>query len=68
MSLADLKAAKSSAKAEFSGVDGVEGFGIGDQSIRVYVRNHAVEQKLPRVFRGVPVEFVVTSNVVALPR
>ena len=64
-SSADLKAVKALAKAEFSGIDGVEGIGIGDQRLRVYVRNHAVEQKLPHIFHGIPVEFVVTGSVAA---
>jgi len=63
---ADLKALKTLLKAEFCGIDGVQGIGIGDQCLRVYVRNHALEQKLPHMFHGIPLEFVVTGSVSAL--
>jgi hypothetical protein len=61
----DLKAVKSLAKMEFSGMDGVEGIGIGEQCLRIYVRNHAVQQTLPIKFHGIPIEFVITGSVAA---
>jgi hypothetical protein len=64
--LADLKVMKALAEREFSGIEGVQGLGIGDQCLRVYVRNRDVEQKLPRIFHGTPLEFVVTGSVSAL--
>ncbi len=65
-SASDLKTAKGLAKGEFLSIDGVEGVGIGDQCLRVYVRNRAVEQKLPHTFRGIPIELVITGSVTAL--
>jgi hypothetical protein len=65
-SSADLKVLKSVAKGEFSGMDGVEGIGLGEPCLRIYVRNHAVQQTLPNIFHGIPIEFVVTGSVLAL--
>jgi hypothetical protein len=62
----DMRAVKAAAKAEFKEVPGVEGFGIGDGSLRVYVRNADVRKKLPPEFRGAPVEFVIVGDVSAL--
>jgi hypothetical protein len=62
----DLKAVKALAKAELAGIDGVEGIGIGDRCLRIYIRNQAVAQKLPQEFHGVCVEVVVTGTVTAL--
>jgi hypothetical protein len=62
----DLKAVKALAKAEFSGIDGVEGFGLGDRCLRIYIRNQAVAQKLPNEFHGVCIELVVTGTITAL--
>jgi hypothetical protein len=64
-SSADLKAVKSLAKEEFSRIDGVEGIGIGEQCLRIYVRNLAVQQMLPIKFHGIPLEFVITGSVAA---
>lgn len=38
-----LKKAKAKAKLLFSSVPGVEGFGIGDECIRIYVQNAEVK-------------------------
>ena len=59
----DTKAVEAAAKAKFRDVPVVEG--IGDGSLRVYVRNPAVREKLPHEFRGAPVEFVVVGDVSA---
>jgi len=63
----DMRAIKAAAKAAFSEVSGVEGFGIGDQSLRVYVSNSDVSRELPREFQGVEVECVVTGDISAQP-
>jgi hypothetical protein len=61
----DLRAIKAAAKEEFRDVDGIEGFGIGDQVLRVYVRNTEVAESLPKTFRGVDLELVVTGDITA---
>jgi hypothetical protein len=59
----DLGAIKAAAKEEFRGVPGIEGFGLGDQALRVYVSNGDVPRQLPRTYRGVTVECVVTGDI-----
>ena len=63
MELTDLISAKAAAKKELGQIPGVEGFGIGDASLRVYVHDAAVEKLVPSEFRGVPVHCVVTGAV-----
>jgi hypothetical protein len=64
----DLRVVKAAAKQQFGDIQGVEGFGIGDQRLRIYVRNSSVRHSLPDQFNGVPVEIVVTGEISALPR
>ena len=59
----DMRSVKAAAKTQFANVKGVEGFGIGDQTLRVYVCNATVQRQLPERFQGVPVEFVITGHV-----
>jgi hypothetical protein len=66
MELTSLITAKAAAKKELSRIPGVEGFGIGDASLRVYVHDAAVEKLVPSEFHGVPVHCVVTGSVVPL--
>jgi hypothetical protein len=61
----DLRAVKAAAKSRFGGVRGVQGFGIGDGSLRVYIRTPEVRKRLPNKFQGVPVDFVVVGDIVA---
>lgn len=62
----DLRTVKAAAKEELGCVEGVEGLGIGDGSLRVYVLNAEVRKRLPSRFQEVPVELVVTGDVSAL--
>ena len=62
----DMRSVKAAARAELGQVGGVEGFGIGDGSLRVYVRDAEVRKRLPTRFRGVPVDCVVTGEISAL--
>jgi hypothetical protein len=62
----DLRSIKSAAKSRFGHVRGVEGVGLGEGSLRIYVRNTDIQKRLPSEFRGVPVEFVVTGDISAL--
>jgi hypothetical protein len=61
----NLRAIKAAAKSLFSHIDGVEGFGLGENSLRIYIRNTKVRDALPSVFQGVPVEFVITGEITA---
>jgi len=61
----DLKAVKSEAMRKFGAMEGVEGFGIGDRVLRIYVRHASVKEMLPREFQGVPVEIIVTGDIIA---
>ena len=58
-----MQAVKAAAAHQFNTTDGVVGFGIGDRTLRIYVRNSAVRDRLPSEFQGVPVEVVVTGDV-----
>jgi hypothetical protein len=58
-----MQAVKAAAARQYGNVEGVVGFGIGDRVLRIYVRNAAVRDGLPREFQGVPVEVVVTGDV-----
>jgi hypothetical protein len=65
MTQEELREIKDAAQRTFGGLDGVEGFGIGDQQINVYVRNESVGQRLPERFRGVRMEKVETGDIIA---
>jgi hypothetical protein len=59
----DMRAVKAAAKIQFANVDGVEGIGIGDRALRVYVRSEDVAKDLPKEFQGVRVDYVVTGKI-----
>ncbi|MBV8361397.1 MAG: hypothetical protein JO189_26185 [Deltaproteobacteria bacterium] len=59
----DLDKVKAAAIHIYGDMPGVEGIGIGDQSLRIYVRNPEVRQHLPQQFQGVPIDFVVTGDI-----
>ena len=61
----DMRAIKAAAKEELRELPGVEGFGIGDQALRVYVRDADAGRHVPRTFHGVHVECVVTGGITA---
>lgn len=64
----DMRAIKAAAKSQFGGMRGVEGIGIGDRALRVYVRSQDVADNLPREFQGVRVDFIVTGPITAYDR
>jgi hypothetical protein len=64
--MSDLVAAKAAAKKELADIVGVEGFGIGTDALRVYVRSPGVQEHLPSEFHGVPVQCVVTGSIMPL--
>lgn len=61
----DLKAVKADAKIEFGKIAGVQGFGLGESSVRIYVTNDNVKEKIPSAYRGVAIEFVNVGNIIA---
>lgn len=62
-----LRAAKQAAKAAFGHLAGVQGFGIGAEAIRAYVRDTDVAKELPKEIDGVDVECVVVGEITAAP-
>ena len=60
-----LRSAKATAKAALRSIEGIQGFGIGDQTVRVYVRDTAVARQLPSEIAGVTVECVVVGDISA---
>jgi hypothetical protein len=62
----DMRSIKAAAKEELGHVEGVEGVGLGENSLRVYVKNAEVRKRLPSEFRGLPVDFVITGDISAL--
>ena len=62
----DMRSLKAAAKEELGGVEGVEGVGLGEGTLRVYVRSAEVRKRLPAEFRGVPVDPVVTGEISAV--
>jgi hypothetical protein len=58
-----LLKAKSDLKAEFYNTEGVEGFGVGKDRLRVYIANEAVRNHLPTEYQCIPIEFVVTGKI-----
>lgn len=58
-----LHEAKQRARALVMPIEGVQGLGIGDGTIRVYVRDRLVVPSLPADVDGVPVEPVVVGEV-----
>jgi hypothetical protein len=67
MELTNLTTVKAAARKELGRIPGVEGFGIGDAALRVYVHDAAVEKLVPSEFHGVPVHCVVTGPILPLP-
>lgn len=61
----DMFAIKAAAKASFGGLRGVEGIGIGDRALRVYVLSADVAENLPKEFQGVRVDVIVTGRITA---
>lgn len=62
----DLFKVKAAAKHELGHIDGVQGFGVGDGALRVYIQNPGVQHRLPSDFHGAPLECVVVGTIHAL--
>lgn len=63
--LSQLRAVKRAAKEQFGHVAGVTGFGIGNHVIRIYVSNRSILRQLPKEYRGVPVDYILSEDIVA---
>jgi hypothetical protein len=61
----DMGAIKAAAKRQFGHIEGIEGFGIGDNTLRIYVTDASMRDRLPIEFQGVPVDLVVTGEITA---
>lgn len=61
----NLQQVKAAAKDQFGRQPGVLGFGLGERSLRIYVRSAEVCAQLPNEFQGIPVDCIVTGNISA---
>ena len=61
----NLLDAKTKAKQKFSKIPGVNGIGIGYNTINIYVVNDSVRCHLPREFEGYKVEIIVTGDIMS---
>lgn len=59
----NLLAVKKQAWEEFAPVQGVEGVGLGDKRLRVYVRNAEVGRQIPATYHGVEVDVIVVGQI-----
>jgi len=62
----DLPIIKKAVKQKFQHLTGVEGFGIGDNVINIYVSNSEVVKQLPNSFQGIPLNCIKTGMIDAL--
>lgn len=63
-----LRAAKARARDRWSDVDGVQGVGIGDGCVRLYVRSPDVLDPRPTDVDGITVELVTVGEVTTRDR
>ncbi|MBE9179816.1 hypothetical protein IQ268_14695 [Oculatella sp. LEGE 06141] len=59
----DLPRLKQLAKQQFGQQPGVLGVGIGERSLRIYVRSSDVCSQLPGEFEGVAIDCIVTGDI-----
>ena len=58
-----LKQAKAEAKKLFEETPGVVGFGIGDQCIRIYIKDASVKAQLPSQINEISIEIVMSGEI-----
>ncbi|MDX2033585.1 MAG: hypothetical protein SF339_23110, partial [Blastocatellia bacterium] len=58
---------KLKAKRDYGRIEGVQGFGIGDGAVRIYIRDESVKSKLPSKIGDTRVEAILLGRVVAAP-
>lgn len=61
-----LKAAKAKAREQLRHMPGVDGFGVGDGCVRVYVQDETAARRLPREIESVPLVAVISGPIHAL--
>lgn len=61
LSLAELKRRRDMAAEEFSAVEGISGWGVGDGCINVYAASEAAADKVPDSVQGVQVRKIIAS-------
>jgi len=66
MSEAELKEAKKKISQMHSGAMGVTGFGVGDGTVQIYVKTEEDGKQFPATIDNVPIEIVVSEEIVAL--
>lgn len=59
----NMQAIKAVAKKELGSIKGIEGFGISDRSLNIYINNEEVKNQIPTMFHGVPVNCIVTGAI-----
>lgn len=62
-----LRVAEREVQRRFADRDGVEGIGIGDGCLRVYVHARVASGDLPTEVDGVRVECIEVGSITALP-
>jgi hypothetical protein len=62
----NLQQIKAAAKAQFGQLPGVLGVGLGERSLRIYVRSAEICQQLPDEFQNIPVDCIVTGDISAM--
>lgn len=59
----NMQAIKAAAKKELGNIPGIEGFGISDRVLNIYVNNQEVKSRVPTMFHGVSVNCIVTGAI-----
>jgi hypothetical protein len=62
----DLTTVKKAVKKQFQHLLGIEGVGIGDGVINIYISNPEVSKQLPSTFENVPLNCIKTGMIKAL--
>ncbi|MBI4748266.1 MAG: hypothetical protein HY774_07230 [Acidobacteria bacterium] len=61
-----LMAAKAELRRQFKNVPGVQGFGIGEHSVRVYIQDTSLRAHIPEQINNIEVECIVEGDIRAL--
>ncbi|MFN5516209.1 MAG: hypothetical protein ACK5CA_16080 [Cyanobacteriota bacterium] len=61
----DLPAIKQEVKRQFEHLPGVEGFGIGDGVVNVYISQPETSRQIPASFKAVPLRCIPTGIIEA---
>ena len=61
-----LREVKAKYRDQLLKIPGVEGIGIGDGCIRLYIHDNSVLERVPSELDGITVDHIVTGGIVAL--